>query len=163
MRLFHASEESGIELFLPRVPTRADAGSEGLVWAINERCLPNFLTPRDCPRVTYHAAKNSTLQDLAKFFSNPKSQRHLVAIEQAWFERMAQTCLYLYEFNPADFELQDAVAGFYIAKKAQKPTRVTKIDDLFKALFDRNVELRILDNMGFRRSCAKFHTKGNLH
>ncbi|WP_408632547.1 DUF6886 family protein [Mobilitalea sibirica] len=27
--------------------------SKGLVWAITEQCLPNFLTPRDCPRVSH--------------------------------------------------------------------------------------------------------------
>lgn len=55
MRIFHVSEESGISLFKPRLPKRIDLDqSIGLVWVINEVCLPNFLTPRNCPRVTYH-------------------------------------------------------------------------------------------------------------
>lgn len=50
MRLFHVSEESDISEFSPRIPSRTDLDqSVGLVWAINEECLPNYLTPRGCP------------------------------------------------------------------------------------------------------------------
>lgn len=79
MRLFHISEESNIEIFNPRIPTRCDLDqSVGLVWAINERCLPNFLTPRDCPRITYHISKNTSEEDIRRykkiyFFKNDKS------------------------------------------------------------------------------------------
>lgn len=53
MRLFHVSEESNIEFFNPSIPTRTDLDNYiGFVWAINENCLPNFLTPRNCPRVS---------------------------------------------------------------------------------------------------------------
>ena len=48
MRLFHVSEESGIRVFEPRIPLRKDLDQTvGLVWAIDEKRLPNFLTPRD--------------------------------------------------------------------------------------------------------------------
>nr|WP_249317049.1 DUF6886 family protein [Bacillus sp. FJAT-50079] len=46
MRLFHVSEESNIEVFHPRILSRTDVDqTKGLVWAINETCLPNFFTP----------------------------------------------------------------------------------------------------------------------
>ena len=61
MRLFHVSEESNIEVFYPRSPKRNDLDKTvSLVWAIDEERLPNFLTPRDCPRVAYHIGKNTT-------------------------------------------------------------------------------------------------------
>lgn len=48
MRLFHVSEEPDIKVFEPRLPTRKDLNQNiGLVWAIDEARLPNFLTPRD--------------------------------------------------------------------------------------------------------------------
>ncbi len=51
MRLFHVSEEKDIRFFDPRPVTRRDLDqSKRYVWALNERYLPNFLTPRDCPR-----------------------------------------------------------------------------------------------------------------
>lgn len=52
MRLFHVSEKGNIDVFYPRIPEREDFDkSVGLVWSIDEKHLPNFLTPRDCPRM----------------------------------------------------------------------------------------------------------------
>jgi len=69
MRVFHVSEEADILTFEPRIPDRNDLDkSKGLVWAITEQCLPNFLTPRDCPRVAFHAAETTTQDDIARFF-----------------------------------------------------------------------------------------------
>ena len=69
MRLFHVSEEENIQLFEPRLPERDDLNkSVGLVWAIDEARLPNFLTPRDCPRVVYHVGKKTSDADIKKFF-----------------------------------------------------------------------------------------------
>ena len=69
MRLFHVSEEAGIEVFYPRIPARNDLDrSVGLVWAIDEDRLPNFLTPRDCPRVAYSIGRNTTKADKKAFF-----------------------------------------------------------------------------------------------
>lgn len=46
MRLFHVSEEPDIKVFVPRLPTRKDLDQNvGLVWAIDDARLPNFLTP----------------------------------------------------------------------------------------------------------------------
>jgi len=70
MRLFHVSEENNIKMFHPRQPSRNDLDkSIGLLWAINEISLPNFLTPRDCPRVTYHVGKNTELCHIQKHIS----------------------------------------------------------------------------------------------
>ena len=50
LRLFHVSEEPDIEVFAPRLPKRKNLDpTVGLVWAIDEQRLSNFLTPRDCP------------------------------------------------------------------------------------------------------------------
>ena len=147
MRLFHVSEEENITVFEPRIPDRNDLDKNvGLVWAIDEACLPNFLTPRDCPRVTYHVGKNTTEQDKIAFFSSPTVQ-HAVVIEHDWFDKMRHTTLYLYEFDVADFELQDANAGYYVAKSKQTPIAKHTITDLFTALIDRSVEIRITDNL----------------
>jgi len=145
MRLFHVSEEPNIIKFEPRIPLRDDLDkNKGLVWALNERCLPNFLTPRDCPRVTFHAAKDSTNNDIARFFS---SHPHCVAIESACFEKMLKTRLFLYEFNPQNFYLQDEIAGYYVSERTETPIAVTEVSDLFGALFERNIEVRILNNL----------------
>ncbi len=43
--------------------------SIGVVWALCERTLPDFLTPRDCPRVTYHVSPHTTEEDKKRYFS----------------------------------------------------------------------------------------------
>ena len=149
MRLFHVSEEPDIVEFVPRLRSkyRNEDMEKGLVWALNERCLPNFLTPRDCPRVTYHARENTTGDDILKFFSS--SSRHCVAVEHAWYERMAKARLFLYEFEPTNFYQQgpDDAAGYYVSEETEQYISVTKIDDLFGELFKRNIEVRILNNL----------------
>lgn len=147
MRLFHVSEESNIEIFKPRKPSRTDIdNSKGLVWAINEQCLPNFLTPRNCPRVTYYSTDISLEKDKTRFFSSPDVQ-HVVAIENKWFEIMKNSTLYVYEFDRSDFILQDEIAGYYTSDKEQKPSNMIAISDIFKELFDKKVELRIIPNL----------------
>ena len=147
LRLFHVSEEPDIRVFEPRLPTRKDLDPNvGLVWAIDEARLPNFLTPRDCPRVAYHAGSRTTPEDKARFFTSA-SCSHAVVIEHRWFPAMLRTTLVLYEFDPCDFELQDGIAGYYVAKTTQIPVNVHVFTDLFGEMFRRNVELRVTDNL----------------
>lgn len=147
MRLFHISEEDNIRIFKPRIPDRDDLDKTvGLVWAIDEERLPNFLTPRNCPRVTYHIGRNTSEMDKQKFFSST-TLSHVVIIEGKWFEIMRTTTLYLYEFDTDDFELQDNVAGYYVAKTAQVPKAKYELNDLLLELIKRNVEIRIVDNL----------------
>lgn len=147
MRLFHVSEEPDIEVFYPRTPTRNDLDKNvGLVWAIDEDRLPNFLTPRDCPRVTYHIGKNTSEYDMNEFFTST-SIKHVVIIEKDWYNRMKNTTLYLYEFDITDFELQDDIAGYYVSKMPQVPIEKYQVADLFSELLNRNVEIRIVDNL----------------
>ena len=146
MRLYHVSEESNIVQFSPRIPIRDDMDkSKGLVWALTEECLPNFLTPRECPRVAYSVSKNTAPEDITKFFSS--NIHHCIAIEHAWYERMTKTSLYLYEFDTSSFYLHDPSAGYYVSEQLQKPLSVIKIDHLFDELFKRNVEVRFLNNL----------------
>jgi len=145
LRLFHVSEESGIEKFVPRIPYRKDVDqSKGLVWSLTEESLPNWGTPRDCPRVGYRAVEESTQDDIDKFFSS--SFRHCVAIEHDWHQRMLDTTLYIYEFDIANFYFDES-AGFYVSDKTEVPIGVTKIENLYEGLFSKNVEVRILENL----------------
>lgn len=147
MRLYHVSEESDIEVFHPRLPTREDLDPQtGLVWAVNDRCLPNFLTPRDCPRVAYHAGPEASEADVARFFSSPGCL-HVVAVEHAWFDALRSTTLYLYGFAREGFTLQDEVAGYYVSTRTETPVTKVRLDDLPAALFARQVELRVVDSL----------------
>ncbi|MCH5272332.1 MAG: hypothetical protein J1E35_01535 [Lachnospiraceae bacterium] len=147
MRLFHVSEEENIQVFEPRLPLRNDLDKTvGLVWALEEAKLPNFLTPRDCPRVTYHLNKNTTESDRKRFFTS-QTASYTVVIESKWFDRMRNTVLYVYEFEVDDFVLQDDVAGYYVSKTTQIPKAKYQLNDLFAELIKRNVEIRVVDNL----------------
>lgn len=147
MRLFHVSEESDIRIFNPRTPIRVDLDKNlPLVWAIEEKCLPNFLTPRDCPRIGYYIGENATKEDTNNFFTS-KGCNHVVVIENGWFQKILNTKLYLYEFDPSNFQLQDEIAGYYVSKTPEKPIGKFEISNLFEELFNRNVELRVVDNL----------------
>ncbi|MGE7952341.1 DUF6886 family protein [Lysinibacillus xylanilyticus] len=147
MRIFHVSEENDITVFHPRLPDRSDLDpKKGLVWAINDTCLPNFLTPRNCPRVCYHIGATTTEHDKRAFIASTSCSR-VIVIESKWFETMKNTKLYLYEFDRNGFTLQDQNAGYYISEITQFPIAKIKVENLFEELFKRNVELRVVDNL----------------
>ena len=147
MRLFHVSEEPDIREFVPRLPERKDLDpSVGLVWAIDEEHLPNFLTPRNCPRVCYHIGVQTTAADRRRFFTSD-AERYAVVLERGWYETMRDTALYLYEFSADDFVLQDAVAGYWVAKTVQKPIAKYELHDLIGEQIKRGVELRFVDSL----------------
>lgn len=143
-RLFHASEAGDIVDFVPRPAPVLDG--EPVVWAVNERCLPNYLFPRDCPRVAWHIAPHTSRADRLKHFNDPAAT-HAVAFEDAWRERMHTTSLYLYEFDPDHFALHDVGAGYYLARESIRPICVTRVADPLADLVARNVELHPCDNL----------------
>ena len=146
MRIFHVSEEDNIHEFQPRIPTRKDLNqSKGLVWAVNENCLPNFLTPRDCPRVCFHVGPNTSDADKEMYLSS--SCQHVVIIENSWADMMTNTQLYLYEFDPEYFYLQDDNAGYYVSERTQVPINKMKIENLMQELFRRQVEVRFVEHL----------------
>jgi hypothetical protein len=125
-RLFHVSERPGIASFSPR-PDRAGVAR---VWAIAEPRLHNYLLPRDCPRVTFYDEKGS-----------------VVAIEAGWFERCLATRLFVYEFDPAPFTIEDATAGYHVTGETVRPIAEESIENPVRAILDRGVELRVLPSL----------------
>lgn len=146
MRLFHVSEEADIKEFSPRPPSRNDLDpSVGLVWAIDEKHLPNFLTPRNCPRVCYLKNGKTTPEDIERYMGNDAD--HIVVIEQRWLNTLRKTVLYLYEFDTEAFTLQDETAGYYVSTKTVKPIRKLVIDDPVSEISNRNAALRTVENL----------------
>lgn len=143
-RLFHVSEDAGIARFDPRPPPSADAGVVGdAVWAIAEPFLPNYLLPRDCPRICFCVGPQTTADDRDRFLG---AARHVVAFEADWLERVRATPLALYEMPPAAFAEALPEAGYWIARDSVTPARLTIVDDALAALADRGVEVRVLQD-----------------
>ncbi len=140
------SETPDIRCFIQgSLPVRPGS-TVGLVWAIEASRLSNFLTPRNCPRIGYHVTAQTTQSDRLRYFTDPAATHGLV-IESRWFEAMTRTVLYLYTFDPAGFELQDAAAGYYVAREPQTPTGQIPIVNIFSALFACGAELHVVQTL----------------
>src|SRR2546430_17625063 len=96
--LFHVSEKHGIERFEPRP---SEASADLVVWAIDADRLRNYLVPRECPRVTFYAGRETTNADVQRFLG---ASTAVVAIERTWFERLRSCRLYCYHLPPQAVE-----------------------------------------------------------
>lgn len=139
--LFHISEEPGIERFEPRP---SEYNGEPLVWAIDAEHLRNYLVPRDCPRVTFYAGRESAPDDVERFLGSSPS---VVAIESSWLERLRSCRLYCYHLPPETFECIDECAGYFVSRSAVVPVRVEVFADPLAELVRRGVELRFVPSL----------------
>ena len=139
--LFHVSEEGGIERFEPRA---SEGIGEPVVWAIDAARLRNYLVPRDCPRVTYYAGRDTSDADVDRFLG---SSAAVLAIEREWLERVRACRLHCYHMPPGTFECIDGCAGYFVSRVSVVPASVDVIDDPISALVQRGVELRIVSNL----------------
>jgi hypothetical protein len=141
-RLFHVSEDAGIARFAPRPVPSPDSGVTGeAVWAVAESHLANFLTPRDCPRITFRAGAKTTEDDKARFLSGA---RQVVAFEASWLERVSACTLAIYEMPPEPFELALPEAGYWISREAVEPLSEMTQGNLLAALTAAGAEVRVL-------------------
>jgi hypothetical protein len=141
MRLFHLSDNPAIAHFAPRP---SDYTSMPVVWAIDAAKRANYLLPRDCPRVCFRAAAASSADDRARFLG---ADRAVVAVEQAWWERIRTTTLFDYAMPSAGFRLHDESAGYWVAETPVTPLGVEGITDLPAAIAAENVTLRVLPSL----------------
>jgi hypothetical protein len=147
VRLFHISGQPGIRRFDPRPALHPSAGQEGsMVWAIDFEHLPNYLLPRDCPRVTFFVRPESDPKDVKRLMG-VTSASSVVAIEAVWLPEVQKQCLYRYEFNPQCFALVDEVAGYWISRRPVIPIAEIKIDNILAALLEHDIELRIMPSL----------------
>jgi hypothetical protein len=139
--LFHVSEESGIKRFEPRPSTYTH---ELVVWAIDAERLRNYLLPRDCPRVTYYAGRESTSADVERLLGSSPA---VIAVESAWLERIRSCRLYCYHLPPESFGCFDKCAGYFVSRQPVVPAQVQVVDDLLAALLQSGVELRLVPDL----------------
>jgi hypothetical protein len=146
-RLFHVSEEAGIQIFEPRPsPSFFKAITNDVVFAIDGKLLHNYLLPRDCPRVTYYATPATTDADKEKFIG-VSNAAHIITIESGWYQRLKATTLYCYEFPAQGFIIIDECAGYYVSYSPVVPISVTPVTDIIAELLSRNIELRFTHSL----------------
>lgn len=140
--LFHVSEEAGIGLFEPRPVPSPDSGVEGAaVWAVAESHLVNFLTPRDCPRITFGPGPATTEADRERFLFGA---RRVVAFEWDWLPRLEACVLQIYEMPPEPFEIALPEAGYWISRTPVAPRSTRTQSNLLQAIKDAGAEVRLV-------------------
>jgi hypothetical protein len=143
-RLFHVSEDAAIGRFDPRPVPSPDSGVDGLaVWAVAESHLPNYLLPRDCPRICFRPGPGTTHPDRDKFLIGA---RRVVAFEAAWLDRVRAASLALYEMPPRPFREALPEAGYWISREPVTPLSMTRVHDVLAALVESGTEVRVLQD-----------------
>jgi hypothetical protein len=145
-RLYHASDDPGVERFDPRPSSGAVGVLGDAVWAVDEEHLQNYLLPRDCPRVTFYAQPESAPEDVARLMGQ-STARFVVAVESRWLPEIRRQRLYVYDLPATTFVVADAGAGYYVSREPVVPLGVTVVEDLLEALVARDVELRVMPSL----------------
>lgn len=141
-RLFHVSDEGPLTAMKPR-PSPAGAPYEGrqLVWAVDEERLPNYLLPRQCPRVCWATGRGQH-EDL---LSSPAAR--VIAVEHGWVPHLLRASLNVHLLDPASFTLLDPTAGYWISEQTVRVENVRHVDDCFPALAEHGVEVRLTSSL----------------
>jgi hypothetical protein len=150
--LYHFSEEAVIETFIPR-PNKSYPHLEPAVWAIDHEHAAHYYFPRDCPRVIYWKSETSTDEDINLYFKHSSTNK-IIVIENRWIERLRDTRLYVYGFEPKDFYIFEGAktAGYYISHKEVKPLQVEVMDNLLERILEQEIELRFTPKLGLIRN-----------
>jgi hypothetical protein len=144
-RLFHVSDNPDIVNFEPRSIMNPNLGLAGTaVFAISERLLPNYLLPRNCPRVTFYALPESKPEDVERLLG---ASRHVAAIEAGWLERIVNGRIHIYALPADTFTVWDEGAGYYISREPVAPLAMRTVDNMLLELAQHNVEIRILPSL----------------
>ena len=144
MLLYHFSEDPDIVEFIPRSP-QAHPDTEPFIWTIDQWHAPLYYMPRDCPRVCFWPLPTTTPEDREIFFSSV-SGRMVIAIESAWYDRVAKKSLYQYTFDDDSF-FPTHDHGVYLSREQVKPKRVDPVGNLVKRLIESDIELRFCPSL----------------
>ncbi|MBI1338926.1 hypothetical protein GC169_01780 [bacterium] len=144
--LFHVSEQGGIGCFHPRPPPAPEVGpGHDCVWSIAYSHLPNYLSPRDCPRVIVRRGEATSEGDADRFLGGASC---VMTIEGDWAGRMAATGIYVYPFEAGPhWRLQDAPSRNFVSARSIISVGCVFVPNPAAALAARDVELRFSDDL----------------
>lgn len=140
-RLFHVSDEGPFTMMGPR-PSPAGTPYEGRewVWAVDEAHLPNYLLPRQCPRVCWAPPRLRH-----PLLSSPAAR--VVAVEHRWAPRLLGAGLNVHLLQSSGFTLLDATAGYWVSGEVVRVQEARRVEDCFTALAEQGLELRLTPSL----------------
>ncbi len=140
--LSHVSEDTSLTRFEPHA-SRTAAGPETLVWAVDTRHLPRYWFPRDCPRGTFWATRDTTPAD-AELLADAT---RVHAAEGRWLDRIRSARVVAYRVPEDTFAPHHDVGGYWISREPVTPIEMTELGDLLCLHADARIELRLVDNL----------------
>lgn len=146
--LFHFSEKPDIKKFFPLIISYNNLPA--CVWAIDEEHSVNYFFPRDCPRIIYAKSENMNPRDTDKFFADTNADK-IITVENENKERLSEAVIYKYTFDEKGFQLQDKIAGYYIAYNEIIPLKCERMHNLIDKIKNKGVELRFTDDLNSLR------------
>ena len=141
--LWHVSEDPALELFEPHVAATA-AEAEPLVWAVDTRHLPFYWFPRDCPRGTFWAHRDSDPDDIRRLLRG-SSRVHVV--EEGRLQQMHAVRLFAYRLPEAPFEPHPEVGGYWVAREPVRAEEIVELTDPIELHAAAAIELRAVPNL----------------
>jgi hypothetical protein len=132
--LWHVSEDPEIARFRPRA---------GKVWAIDTRHLPLYWFPRECPRATFWAKRETSDEDVDEFLDGGR-RRRVHVVEPEWVDAMRTTRVFAYRLQPETFERWDR---FWISSATVEPLERVDLGDLVERHAKANIELAVDDDL----------------
>jgi hypothetical protein len=145
VRLFHFSEDPGIETFVLRVLSHRPE-IEPLVWTVHPDCGWTYCFPRECPRLLAWPLPDTTTEDL-RTWCQDGSPRRVACIEAAGLARMHTAAVYRYEFESDGFEALDGDSWMLVSRQERRAVAMGPVGDLVDALVTQGVELRIMPSL----------------
>jgi len=143
MKLYHYSEEPGIEFFNSRFH---HVLQDTAVWAISETYRHNYLFSKYCLRICYYATEESSREDLECFIGYSEA-KYILYLESPFWDKMIRTILYEYALLVETFQLHNVPAGYYLSKESVAPVSCRKLDRIAAELWKLDVALRIATSL----------------
>ena len=141
--LHHVSDASRLHELVPRPsPPGTEHAGRLLVWAVDAERLPNYLLPRDCPRVCWAASPDDADQPL---LATPAPR--VVVVEQGWLPALRDAHLFVHVLDPDGFELLDPAAGYWVSERTAAVREVREVHDCLDALAAAGVEIRVTTDL----------------
>ena len=144
-RVFHYSEDSSIERFVPHVPP-SNPSHPPAVWTIDREHAPLYWFPRNCPRISVWAYDSEQQERLSQRFQTEASR--ICAAETKWLPAVRDARIYEYSFDASRFAPWAEADGQYISGEVLTPDAVEEIDDVFALHAEHDVELRFTPKLG---------------
>lgn len=143
--LWHVSENDSIQRFEPRSNPEHDS-VEPLVWAVDSAHAPAYWFPRECPRGTYWAVRDTSDEDVDRLLLGDRSLRvHLLQADCLRAIRSAR--IVVYRLPPETFEPYARAAGYWVSREPVVPLEVVEVGDLLEKHAEAGIELRIVPRL----------------